>query len=82
MDLQLQDMWMRDITISMGLVNTNTTSMLLKTVESGKLEPKKLISHRFKLNEIEKAYTVFENAAKEKSFKTILSNRSSSTRSM
>jgi alcohol dehydrogenase len=73
-DLQLQDMWIRDITISMGLVNTNTTSMLLKTVESGKLEPKKLISHRFKLNEIEKAYTVFENAAKEKSFKMILSN--------
>ena len=58
----------------MGLVNTNTTPMLLKTVASGKIQPEKLITHRFKLNEIIKAYEVFGNAAKEKALKIILTN--------
>ncbi|MGZ0014922.1 hypothetical protein [Yeosuana sp. AK3] len=50
----------------MGLVNTNTTPMLLKTVESGKIKPEELITHRFKLDEIIKAYEVFGNAQKKK----------------
>jgi alcohol dehydrogenase len=58
----------------MGLVNTNTTPMLLKTVTSGKIQPEKLITHHFKLNEIMKAYEVFGNAAKEKAMKIILTN--------
>ncbi len=37
---------------------TNTTPMLLKTVSSGKIEPKKLITHHFKLDEILQAYLV------------------------
>lgn len=74
-DLQIQDLWIRNITITMGLVNTNTTPMLLKTVESGKIQPEKLITHHFKLNEIIKAYEVFGNAAKEKAMKVILTNQ-------
>jgi len=58
----------------MGLVNTNTTPMLLKTVTSGKINPEKLITHHFKLDEIIKAYEVFGNAAKEKALKIILTN--------
>ena len=46
--------------------------MLLKTVASGKLEPSKLITHHFKLDEILKAYEVFGNAAKEKAMKVII----------
>lgn len=38
-DLQIQKLWIQNITITMGLVNTNTTPMLLKTVSSGKIEP-------------------------------------------
>lgn len=53
---------------------TNTTPMLLKTVSSGKIEPKKLITHHFKLDEIVQAYRVFGNAAKEKAMKVILTN--------
>ncbi|MEO8733863.1 MAG: alcohol dehydrogenase, partial [Flavobacteriales bacterium] len=64
----------RNITITMGLVNTNTTPMLLKTVTSGKIAPEKLITHHFKLDEILKAYEVFGNAAKEKALKIIISN--------
>ena len=71
-ELKIQDLWIRNITITMGLVNTNTTPMLLKTIISGKIQPEKLITHHFKLNEIIKAYEVFGNAAKEKAMKVIL----------
>jgi len=73
-DLQIQNLWIRNITITMGLVNANTTPMLLKTVSSGKLEPKKLITHHFKLDEMLHAYEVFGNASKEKAMKVILTN--------
>ncbi|MEP6726676.1 MAG: zinc-dependent alcohol dehydrogenase family protein, partial [Bacteroidota bacterium] len=64
--LQIQDLWIKNITITMGLVNTNTTPMLMKTVSSGKLDPKKLITHHFKLEDMLHAYEVFGNASKEK----------------
>lgn len=47
-------------------MNANTTGMLLKSCCSGKLPMEKLATHHFKFNEIEKAYDVFINAAKEK----------------
>lgn len=72
-ELQLQDLWIKNVTIRTGLVNTNTTSMLLKTVTSGKLKPEGLITHRFKLENIMEAYKVFENASKEKAMKVIIS---------
>ena len=71
-NLQIQDLWIQNISITMGLVNTNTTSMLLKTVTSGKLKPNKLITHHFKFDEILKAYKVFGNAGKEKAMKVII----------
>ncbi|WP_027414074.1 zinc-dependent alcohol dehydrogenase family protein [Aquimarina muelleri] len=73
-DLKIQDLWIKNITITMGLVNTNTTPMLLKTVVSGKIQPEKLITHHFKLSEIMHAYEIFGNAAKEKALKIILTN--------
>jgi alcohol dehydrogenase len=48
--------------------------MLLKTVQAKKIEPKKLITHRFKLDQIMEAYETFGNAAKEKALKVILEN--------
>ncbi|QDQ86878.1 zinc-dependent alcohol dehydrogenase family protein [Alcaligenaceae bacterium SJ-26] len=71
-ELHLEKLWIQNITISTGLVNTNTTPMLMKTVQSGRIEPAKLITHRFKLADILKAYDVFGNAAKEKAMKVIL----------
>lgn len=73
-DLQIQNLWIRNITLTTGLVNTNTIPMLLKTVASGKIIPSRLISHHFKLGEVMQAYEVFGNAAKEKAMKIILSN--------
>lgn len=71
-DLQIQDLWIQNITITTGLVNTNTTPMLLKTVTSKKIDPNKLITHHFKLDEILQAYEVFGNASKEKAMKVII----------
>ncbi|MGV8918830.1 MAG: zinc-dependent alcohol dehydrogenase family protein [Pseudomonas sp.] len=72
-ELHLEKLWIQNINISTGLVNTNTTPMLLKTVQSGKIAPGQLITHRFKLDDILRAYEVFGNAAKEKAIKVILS---------
>lgn len=73
-DLQLQDLWIRNITITTGLVNTNTTPMLLKTVVSGKIKPEEMVTHHFKLAEIMQAYEVFGDAGKQKALKIILTN--------
>jgi alcohol dehydrogenase len=73
-DLQIQNLWIKNVTITTGLVNTNTTPMLMKTVTSGQLKPARLISHRFPFSEFMKAYDVFANAAREKSMKVIISN--------
>ncbi len=72
--LHLETLWSKNITITTRLVDTVTTPMLLKTVMAKKLDASKLITHRFSLKDIMKAYEVFENAAKEKTLKVILTN--------
>ena len=71
-DLQLQKLWIQNIVLTTGLVSTNTTPMLLKNVSSGKLEPKKLITHHFRLDDILEAYNVFTNAAEKNALKVII----------
>ena len=71
-DLHLETLWSRNISITTRLVDTVTTPMLFKNVQSGKLDAKKLITHHFKLEEIIEAYKTFGNAAKEKALKVIL----------
>ena len=72
--LHLETLWSRNISITTRLVDTVTTPMLFKTVQSKKIEPKKLITHRFKLGQMIEAYDTFEHAAKEKALKVILEN--------
>ncbi len=71
-ELHLEKLWIQNITITTGLVDTFSTPLLLKTVASKRLEPKKLITHHFKLSDIMQAYETFGNAAKEKALKVIL----------
>lgn len=73
-ELHLEKLWDRNIAITTRLVDTVTTSMLLKTVTSGKLKPEKLITHRFQLSEVMNAYDVFGNAQKEKTLKVMIAN--------
>jgi alcohol dehydrogenase len=70
--LKLEKLWIQNVTITTGLVDTNTTPMLLKNVVAGRLEPRKLITHTFALDEVLRAYDTFANAAKEKALKVIL----------
>lgn len=73
-DLHIEELWIKNITITTGLVSTYSTPLLLKTVESGKVKPEQLVTHRFKLDEMMKAYDVFSNASQERSLKVILEN--------
>jgi alcohol dehydrogenase len=70
--LKLEKLWIQNVTITTGLVDTRTTPMLLKTVTAGRLHPRKLITHEFKLDEMMRAYDTFGNAAKENALKVIL----------
>lgn len=72
--LHLESLWSKNITISTRLVDTVTTNMLLKTVTSKKVDPTKLITHHFKMKDILSAYDTFENAARDKTLKVILTN--------
>jgi alcohol dehydrogenase len=71
-DLHLERLWSHNITITTRLVDTVTTPMLLKTVQSKKIDPTNLITHRFKLADILEAYETFGNAAKTKALKVII----------
>lgn len=71
-DLHLEQLWSRNITITTRLVDTVTTPMLLKTVQSRKIDPKLLITHRFKLDQIMDAYETFGHAAKTHALKVII----------
>jgi alcohol dehydrogenase len=70
--LQLEKLWIRNVTLTTGLVCTHSTPMLLQTVASGKVKPEQLITHRFALHDILQAYEVFGNAAREKAMKVLL----------
>ena len=71
-DLHLERLWSHNITITTRLVDTVTTSMLLKTVQSKRIDPKLLITHRFKFGQILEAYETFGNAASKRALKVII----------
>jgi alcohol dehydrogenase len=73
--LELQNLWIQNISISMGLVNTNTTPLLLKLVISKKLQAEKFATHFFKFDEFMDAYDTFGRAAETKALKVIISNK-------
>ena len=73
-ELHLEKLWSQNVTITTRLVDTVSTPMLLKSVLSGKLKPRQLITHHFALKDIMKAYDTFGNAAKEKAIKVIITN--------
>ena len=71
-DLHLELLWDRNISITTRLVDTSTIPLLFKTVSSHKIDPKRLITHRFKLDKILEAYETFGNAAKTNALKVII----------
>jgi alcohol dehydrogenase len=71
-DLHLEKLWDRNIAITTRLVDTSSTPMLLKTVRAGRIDPKRLITHRFALSEIIAAYDTFSRAADTRALKVII----------
>lgn len=71
-DLHLERLWDRNISITTRLVDTVTTPMLLKTVQSHKVDAKKLITHRFTFDKILDAYTTFGAAAETHALKVLI----------
>ncbi len=70
--LHLESLWDRNISITTRLVDTVTIPMLFKTVGAHKINPKLLITHRFKLENILDAYETFGTAARTRALKVII----------
>jgi alcohol dehydrogenase len=72
-ELHMEKLWDRRISLTTRLVDTVTTPMLLKVVQSGKLQLARLVTHRFAMNDI-KAYDTFRDAAAEGALKVVIRN--------
>ena len=71
-DLHLEKLWDRNVTITTRLVDTVSTPMLLDTLRSKRIDPTRLITHRFKLADIIDAYETFAHAARTRALKVII----------
>lgn len=71
-DLHLESLWDRNIAITTRLVDTVSTPMLLKTVRARRIDPSRLITHRFHLEDVARAYDTFSRAAETHALKVII----------
>lgn len=71
-DLHLEKLWDRNIAITTRLVDTVSTPMLLNVVAARKIDPKRLITHRFKLDSILEAYETFAHASRTQALKVVI----------
>ncbi|MDH6115507.1 alcohol dehydrogenase [Kitasatospora sp. MAP12-15] len=70
--LHLEDLWIRDVTITTGLVDTSSTPLLLDMLAAGRLDVSGLVTHRFGLDEMQEAYDVFADAGANGALKVAL----------
>jgi len=71
-DLHLERLWSANVAITTRLVDTVTTPMLLKTVTAKKIDPTRLITHRFALADVLEAYDTFGRAAEMHALKVLI----------
>ena len=71
--LHLEELWIRDVTVTTGLVDTYSTPTLLKLVASQQLDAGRFITHHFGLDQFMEAYDVFSEAADTGALKVIIS---------
>ncbi|MET8860834.1 zinc-dependent alcohol dehydrogenase family protein [Streptomyces sp. NPDC004579] len=70
--LHLEDLWIKNVTITTGLVDTHSTPTLLRMAAAGRLPTTDLVTHTFPLDDMEKAYDVFSRAADTGALKVVL----------
>lgn len=68
----MENLWDRNVTLTTRLVDTATTPLLLKMMQSGTLRSSDLVTHRFALDDIMTAYDTFADARAEEALKVIL----------
>ncbi|MGW0695304.1 zinc-dependent alcohol dehydrogenase family protein [Streptomyces sp. NPDC002738] len=71
-ELHLEDLWIKDVTITTGLVDTYSTPVLLRMLTTGRLSTGALVTHHFDLAQMEEAYEVFAAAAETGALKVVL----------
>ncbi|MBI5203278.1 MAG: zinc-dependent alcohol dehydrogenase family protein [Elusimicrobia bacterium] len=71
-ELKLDKLWSRNIRLTTRLVDTVSIPMLLEAAAAGRLAPGRLVTHRYRLDQIAEAYRVFERAASHKAIKVLL----------
>ena len=72
-ELKLDELWIKDIAITTGLVSATTTPMLLKLVQQKKLEADRFVTHHFSFDQMLDAYDTFGRAAETKALKVVIS---------
>jgi alcohol dehydrogenase len=70
--LPMQDMWIQNVTLTMGLVDTVSIPTLLKMVASGRIPAEKMGTHSFTFAQMDEAYDVFKNAAENSALKVVI----------
>ncbi|CAN0431325.1 unnamed protein product, partial [Phaeothamnion confervicola] len=70
--LHLETLWIKNVTITTGLVDTYSTPTLLKLIASGHVSPAKFVTHHFALDQFIEAYDVFGRAADTAALKVVL----------
>lgn len=71
-ELHVENLWIQNINISMGLVNANTTPMLLKLVAQKKITAEKFATHHFTFDQFMDAYDTFSRAAETNALKVVI----------
>jgi alcohol dehydrogenase len=71
--LHLEKLWIRDVTVTTGLVDTFSIPQLLRLIANGRLDPSLFATHRFALGDTMKAYDTFADAANTGALKVVLS---------
>jgi alcohol dehydrogenase len=70
--LHLEDLWIRNITITTGLVDTRSTPTLLRMLATGQLDAARFVTHRFDLGDVEAAYDTFSRPQETGALKVAL----------
>ena len=71
-DFKLEKLWIKNLKITTGLVNANTTEMLMKAISTSSVDYTKMLTHHFKFSELVQAYDVFKHAAEHNAMKVVL----------
>ncbi|MCO8275165.1 hypothetical protein M1L60_31750 [Actinoplanes sp. TRM 88003] len=71
-ELPMQDMWIKNIRLTMGLVDTVSIPTLLTMVASGRIPAEKMGTHKFTFDQMDEAYDVFGNAASHSALKVVI----------